>query len=674
MSEALNSPSTNPLKNEKSPYLLQHRNNPVKWYPWGEEAFRLARTANKPIFLSIGYSTCHWCHVMAHECFEDQEVADALNTCFVSIKVDREERPDVDDIYMRALQALTGGGGWPMSVWLTPEGKPFFAGTYFPKYRFLQIVRRIHELWSSDSSQLRADSERLLAAVLSAHEPAAPEEDADADMEEFLKTYTNHFQYHFDERYGGFGGAPKFPQTMNLMLMMRQDFKLGLNAAEEIVTSTLRHMLRGGIYDHLQGGFHRYSVDERWLVPHFEKMLYDQALITVTLLDAATLYGQPEFARGARETLDYVLREMTYPGGGFYSAQDADSLNPHTGRNEEGYFATYTFEEIQSQVSATELEALNRVFGVRPDGQFEGRNILHLQGDYDGRAKDEPELQSAFEKLRRWRAARPAPHLDDKIIASWNGWMIWALARGARVLGEPRYLASAQAALRFVRENLGTATGLARFWRDGEAKAPGTSEDYNSVIHACLEVYQADFDPAWGEWAIELQSVLDRDFWDVENGGYFTNNGRDPLLPARVRDEYDGVSPCANSMGALNLNRLYLLTGEPQYLHRSRRIFSLLFPKLKESPSGLPFLAQAMDWSLSDPKVVVCSGEEGWVREFYRDHAARFHPYVFWAGAGTGWPVTRDKSTATPSIYICEEGQCLRPANTRSEAEAQLSR
>lgn len=656
----------NLLKNEKSPYLLQHKDNPIAWMPWGEEAFRLARVENKPIFLSVGYSTCHWCHVMAHESFEDQEVAQVLNDNFISIKVDREEHPDVDQIYMSALQALSGGGGWPMSMWLTAEGKPFFAGTYFPKFRFLQLLRRVHDVWTSDPDRLIADSERLMESV-KAMDKAEPMEASESEYEEFLKAYITHFQRHFDEHNGGFGGAPKFPQTMNLMTMMRQDYSTKLNQAEAIVNTTLLKMVRGGVYDQLQGGFHRYSVDEEWLVPHFEKMLYDQALLTVTLTEAYQMYGEQELARAARETLDYVLREMTHPLGGFYSAQDADSLDPEKSEKEEGYFCTYSFAEMRSFLTNEELSQIEKVYGVTPQGNFEGRNILHLQDGFEGTVKAEPIVASALEKLRKLRAVKPPPHLDDKIIASWNGWMIWAFVKAGVAFSEPLYLEAARKALGFMREEMWEAGSLKRFWRDGEAKGHGAAEDYTSLIHACLELYQADFDEQWAEWAMELQKVLDTQFWDVDDGLYFANDGRETLLPMRPKDQYDGVHPCSNSMGAYNLARLFLLTGEGKYNHQFERIASSLFAKLGQYPSSLAFMALALDFHLANAKVAVLNGA-GWVHDLFQEQRTRFLPHWLWARADTKWPVTLSKTAQTPSIYICERGQCLRPATTREEA------
>ncbi len=662
----------NTLHSEKSPYLLQHKDNPIAWLAWGEEAFDRARDEHKPVFLSVGYSTCHWCHVMAHESFEDQEVAQVLNDKFICIKVDREERPDVDDVYMKALQTLTGGGGWPMSIWMTSEGKPFFAGTYFPKFRFLQLLRRIDQLWTSETAPLLEDSERLMKAVRDSRESDL-EEGSSAGWEEALSAYTSHVQHHYDDKNGGFGGAPKFPQSMNLMLMMRQDSRTGLNQAEAMVTGTLNKMLRGGIYDQLAGGFHRYSVDDHWLVPHFEKMLYDQALITLSMVEAMQIYQpQPELKRAVRETCDYVLREMTHPEGGFFSAQDADSLDPKKGHKEEGYFATYDYEELKSILSAEELSELQKVYGVSAQGDFEGRCILHLQDDFDGNVKNEPLIASALTKLSQLRASRPAPHLDDKVVGAWNGWMIWALAKAGQALNEPRYLAAAEKALAFARSHLWQNGKLARFWRDGEARGTGMAEDYASLVLAALELHQVNFDPSLVEWALQLQGVLDSAFWDAEDGDYFSNDGSDELLPVRPKDDYDGVTPSANSMAAFNLAHLHLLTGEPRFKSQVDRIFERFFNKFNRYPSGHAFMGMAADFSLSDAKVCVMNGDD-WATDFYEKRRMKFQPHIYWTKSAAGWPVAADKVGTTPAVHVCLEGRCLKPAQSTTELEKQLS-
>jgi uncharacterized protein YyaL (SSP411 family) len=659
----------NRLHDQSSPYLLQHKDNPIHWYPWGPEAFAEAKRQNKPIFLSIGYSTCHWCHVMAHESFEDQEVATALNQDFIAIKVDREERPDVDELYMKVLQMLSGGGGWPMSIWMTPDSQPFFAGTYFPKYRFMQLLRRIEQVWKNQGEDLLKDSRNLMSAIA-----AQPEADPSAfnatEVKSFLNRYINHFQFSYDEVHGGFGQAPKFPQTMNLMLMLRQDQKTELDQARAMVSGTLTAMLKGGIYDHLRGGFHRYSVDEQWLVPHFEKMLYDQAMISATLVEAFAVYQDPEFKRAACETLDYVLREMTDANGGFYSAQDADSLNPEAGHAEEGYFATYSWSELEQALSAEELDALRECYSIKREGHFEGRNILHLPAEVSGAdARLRPEIQSAFSKLEHLRRQKPTPHLDDKVIVAWNAWMAWALIKASRTFGEEKYLAAAKASLRFIQSTLASNGKLQRFYRAGKSFGHGMSEDYCATILACIELSTVDNSPEWASFAMQLQKTLDTEFWDHKGLGYFTGDGRDPNLPLRTKDEYDGVHPCANSMAAHNLLRLFALTGKIEFRDKATAIVGWLFAKLKTYPSSLAWLGLALDWMVSEPKVAVAKGET-WLR-FIQAQQPQFRPYVLWTAAGSGWSVADHKDQ--DGLYVCREGTCLAPAHEEAVALQQLS-
>lgn len=657
----------NKLGQESSPYLLQHKDNPIHWWPWGDKAFAQARAEQKPIFLSVGYSTCHWCHVMAHESFENQDVADVLNERFISIKVDREERPDVDEIYMKSLLAMTGGGGWPMSVWLTSDGVPFFAGTYFPQSRFVQLLKRIDDLWRQEKAALMGDGEKLLQAIRQEDQEGF---EIEMDPQLDLAAYLNHFQYAYDEKYGGFGQAPKFPQTMNLRVLMRSDVHTGLDQAQTLVTHTLQQMSRGGMYDHLSGGFHRYSVDREWLVPHFEKMLYDQAMIVLTLLEAQALYKVEEFAEVIRETLDYVLREMTDPLGGFYSAQDADSLDPDSGHKEEGYFATYSWSELKNTLSESELNFVERVYGARESGQFEGRNVLHLQDGFDRSIKSDPLWGSATEKLKALRSSKPPPHLDDKVIVSWNGWMIQAMARAGYQLGEPRYLLAAQNALSFLCKDLFKEGVLQRYWRSGKSVGLATSEDYASLISACLCVYQIDFDLKWARIALQLQEIMDQKFWDSQNGSYFISDGSDPNLPLRSKDNHDGVYPSANSMAAHNLLGLYALTGESKHKEQFEQLNSSLGPLAQSRPGRLSHFAMAMDSYHQGLKVAVL-GKGEWPHQIYQELRKTFKPYLMWAKGGEAWPVTKGKDQLE-GIFVCQEGQCLAPAANATEALKQI--
>ena len=652
----------NRLGREKSPYLLQHKDNPIHWWAWGEEAFKEARENNKLIFLSIGYSTCHWCHVMAHESFEDQAVAEALNKDFVSIKVDREERPDVDDVYMKALLMMNGGGGWPLSVWLTPEGSPFFAGTYFPRERFLQILGRIQDVWVTEKPNLLADAENLRRALESS-EAVEADMPTPGDIKEYLDGYIGHFHHSFDERFGGFGRAPKFPQSMNLTMMMRQDFKNKMEQAEALVNRTLEGMSRGGMYDHLKGGFHRYSVDQQWLVPHFEKMLYDQAMIVMALLDSEGLYKTGEFKAVIFETLDYVLNSLTHAGGGFYAAEDADSLDPRSGRKEEGFFATFSYGELEKVLSEEELEQVKSVYGATEKGDFEGRNVLRLQGGFDHRFKDAV-LASALTKLEALRDQKPAPHRDEKIIAAWNGWMICAFARAARAYSEPRYLAAAQRALEFVKNELWQNGELKRYFHEGTAGAAAVSEDYAALVWAALELYQADFDDEWARFALALQQRMDQIFWDEESKLYFSANGRDPHLLVRGKDNYDGVHPSSNSMAFLNLIRLQLLTGDGEFLKKSKAMISVLFPLAGDSQMRLPFFSIGLDAYEHGLRAAVI-GDDKWASDFYKKESARFHPYILWVRGGSVWPVARDKNKG---VSVCTDDRCLNPAQDENQA------
>ncbi len=650
----------NRLAAEKSPYLLQHKDNPVSWWAWGEEAFAKAKRENKPIFLSIGYSTCHWCHVMEHESFEDDSVAQTLNKNFISIKVDREERPDVDDIYMKAVQRLTGRGGWPMSVWLTPEGLPFYAGTYFPRPNFIALNERIADVWQNEREKIEHDANRISELILGR---VSIKTESALDGND-LTAFTDLELSMFDPEHGGFSDAPKFPAAMTLMTLMRvakSEFK-----AAEIslaVKTTLDKMARGGMYDHLAGGFHRYSTDRVWLVPHFEKMLYDNALLSLAYLEAYQFFHDEEYARVARETLDYLLREMTDSGGGFFSAQDADSLDPLSGKKEEGYFATYDYAELERELTNDELALLEKMYGVTPSGHYEGRNILNLQDGFTRADKDR--AKSALEKLRVLRGARPKPHLDDKILVAWNGLAIAAFSFGYRVLRDSRYLSAAQRAASFILQKLFQGGKLLRRYRDGESRFNGYSEDYASLIFGLLHLYQADFDPRWLKTSEELFERLRADFWDGENGGLFRDDASDPLLIARLKDDYDGVTPTANSLAALSALWLERFTGKTEYRDLTLAIFRASSGAVKRWPGSMPMLLTALDFDLSDAKeVVIESGEKLTYEtsELLQNFMTEFRPGL----------VMSLKSGSGMKIQVCRRGTCLLPASTWEEVEKNL--
>ena len=629
---------TNGLAQEKSPYLLQHAHNPVDWYPWGEEAFAKARREDKPIFLSIGYSTCHWCHVMAHESFENEEVAATMNREFVNIKVDREERPDVDRVYMTFVQATTGGGGWPMSVWLTPDLKPFVGGTYFPpedRYGqpgFKKVLERIAAAWKQDHEKIAGQGARIVEALREAQtaQPAAAEK-IDAKI---LSAAYEQFSRSFDARDGGFGSAPKFPRPVTLNFLSRfyardPSSDSGKHALEMDLI-TLRKMAAGGMHDHLGGGFHRYSVDRYWHVPHFEKMLYDQAQLALAYLDAFQITQDRQFASVARDILDYVARDMTSKEGGYFSAEDADSLFEH-GKPEhgEGAFYIWTKNEIDTALGNA-AEIFDFYYGVQshgnapegsdPQDEFRGKNILierhtiaetaqHFQKPEDA-VRDL--LRQSREKLFAIRSKRPRPHFDDKIIAAWNGLMISAYARAAQILDEPRYLKSATLATNFVRAHLwdDSKKTLYRSYREGRGRVEGFADDYAFVIHGLLDLYEASFDIEWLKFAIELQETQDRLFFDGKNGGYFSTSGKDESVVLRMKDDNDSAEPAASSVAAHNLLRLAQIRDKKQWEERAEKTISAFRTTLSRFPSAMPQILVALDFSSRKPRQIVIAGKK----------------------------------------------------------------
>ncbi|MBI3049088.1 MAG: thioredoxin domain-containing protein [Acidobacteria bacterium] len=578
---------SNRLAAEQSPYLLQHKDNPVDWYPWGEAAFEKARREDKPIFLSVGYSTCHWCHVMEHESFESPSVAEMLNEHFVSIKVDREERPDVDRVYMTFVQVTTGSGGWPMSVWLTPSLEPFYGGTYFPptsrwgRPGFVEVLEEIARVWRDDREKVvqsgKAIVERLRSLGGATGAAVVPGTDAlDAAVREFAAS--------FDARRGGFGAAPKFPRPSELLFLLREHRRTRATEPRDMVLATLRAMALGGMRDHLGGGFHRYSVDADWRVPHFEKMLYDQAQLTLAYLETAQLAGDRFFAAVAADTLAYVRRDLTNPEGGFYSAEDADSVPPERAHEaaphkSEGPFYIWLDEEI-GRALGPDADFFRLRYGVLPDGnapfdpqnEFAHKNLLYTARSVEeiARMTGHPaeEVASALDRARATllavRSTRPRPHLDDKILTAWNGLMIAAFARAARVLENgDAYLADARRAAAFVRARLWRAADetLLRRFRQGEAAVEGYAEDYAYLTFGLLELFQADGDPAWLEWALALQRRLDGLFRDPADGGWYSTTGKDASVLLRLKEEYDGAEPAASSVAVLNLLTLSHLAG-----------------------------------------------------------------------------------------------------------------
>jgi len=629
----------NRLEREKSPYLLQHAHNPVDWFPWGEEAFAKARRENKPVFLSIGYSTCHWCHVMAHESFESAEVAAIMNREFVNIKVDREERPDVDRVYMTFVQATTGGGGWPMSVWLTPDLKPFVGGTYFPpedRYGqpgFGKVLERIAAAWKQGHEKIGEQGTRIIEALSQAQTAgeAKPTQlgvaTLDAAYQQIARSY--------DAHEGGFGTAPKFPRPVTLNFLFRVYARARESAsgkhALEMNLFTLRKMAAGGMHDHLGGGFHRYSVDAFWHVPHFEKMLYDQAQLAVAYLEAFQITREPLFEEVARDILDYVRRDMTAPEGGFFSAEDADSFFEH-GKPEHGEGAFYTFsrKELDGALGSA-AEIFNFHYGVQPDGnvppaadphgEFTGKNILiELQPVKETAKhfkKEEAEVRDLLARSRATllslRSKRPRPHLDDKIITAWNGLMISAFARGSQVLDDPAYLETATRAATFIRTQLYNAARkvLVRNYRESRSKVEGFADDYAFVIQGLLDLYEASFDVSWLQFAIELQETQDRLFLDEERGGYFSGTGQDPSILLRLKEDNDSAEPAASSVAALNLLRLAQFRNDQRWYERAEKTVDAFSPQIGHFPSAMPQMLVALGLTLSKPWQIVIAGKRG---------------------------------------------------------------
>jgi uncharacterized protein len=610
---------SNRLIHEKSPYLLQHAENPVDWHAWNEEAFRKAKEEDRPIFLSIGYATCHWCHVMAHESFEDEEVAGLLNQSFVSIKVDREERPDVDQIYMSVCQALTGQGGWPLSIFMTPEGNPFFAGTYFPKsgrmglMGFTDLLRRIATLWRTDRDKILQSSGEIRQVLQREDHRAFAEPSLNLGV---LKKGYAQFERTFDEKWGGFGSAPKFPTPHHLTFLLRWFRRDGDPQAAKMVETTLDSMRRGGIFDQLGLGFHRYSVDEKWLIPHFEKMLYDQALLAMAYVEAGQALGKKEYLGVAREIFSYVLRDMTSPEGGFYSAEDADS------EGHEGRFYAWRPEEVKKHLGKEEGDLFCRFYGITADGNFEeGASVLHIPQPLPAFARREtmPEeeleaiLRKGREKLFPVREKRIRPLKDDKVLTSWNGLMIAALAKGAQAMQDRAFSGAAGRAADFVLGQMRTPQGrLYRRYRDGDAAIPGFLEDYAFLVWGLIELYEATFQVRYLEEAVHLNRMMIEYFWDEEGGGFYFSGRENETLIARPKELYDGATPSGNSVAALNLLRLARMTGKTDLENKTERLLGAFAAAVAEAPMAFTQFLNFLDFYLGPSREIVLAGDPNW--------------------------------------------------------------
>lgn len=680
---------TNRLAKEKSPYLLQHAHNPVDWYPWGPEAFARAKAENKPILLSIGYSTCHWCHVMERESFENEEIGAFLNEHFIAIKLDREERPDVDHLYMTAMQALGLGGGWPLNVFLTPDLKPFYGGTYFPpenrggRAGFLQVLRRVAELWKEDHAKISQDANRI-AEQLREHMAAEGKstEAGPADPECIVEA-ARYFADAFDETHGGYGGAPKFPQPKVPSLLLLTGAHLGNQPLIDSVLFTCRRMAEGGMYDQLGGGFARYSVDAKWLVPHFEKMLYDNAQLIDLYLDAGLVSGDPRYHAVARDVIRYVLRDMTHADGGFYSAEDADS------EGHEGKFYTFTKKEIEELLTPEEAALAVSWFGVTEEGNFidhshpdplKNQNVLFLATpDRKLTADEEKLLCSAKDKLFAAQRKRVRPHLDDKILTSWNGLTLGALARAGIILDEPAWIEAARRNLAFVREKLWKPETKTLFhrWRDGERDAAQLLVAYAFYLNGAIDYYQATLDTEALEFCAALADGMIEKFYDPENGGFFSSAGGGDLL-FKVKDGHDGAEPGGNSTAVYALLKLAAITENTRYREAAEKTLRFFSGRLQELPQALPWMLHAVAFASDEPFRAVIAGDvktpEG--RALLRAAHAVYQPNrVILGTTGPVEPFARALKTETgaPAAFVCTGASCLPPATDPEQVRKNLA-
>ncbi len=705
----------NRLSREKSPYLLQHAHNPVDWFAWGEKPFTKARNENKPIFLSIGYSTCHWCHVMERESFESREIAAFLNAHFVSIKVDREERPDVDKIYMTFVQATTGSGGWPLNVFLTPDLKPFFGGTYFPpdnrqgRGSFLQVLQQVSRIWQERHGEVTAS-----AAEIHARLEAATASTVASDLlltTETLRRAGTLFKEAYDPRHGGFGSAPKFPQPSLPAFLLRYAKRFHDDQAAEMISHTCDHMAAGGIHDQLGGGFARYSVDAEWLVPHFEKMLYDQAQLAQLYLDAHLVsqseisnYKSQIFAETARDILDYVLRDMTHPDGGFYSAEDADS------EGHEGKFYCWTWDELSKLLSPEEFSVSVSYFGITKEGNFvdhshpqplRGQNVLSNVNAISGRdalprvqvpqsgisPTDTELLISAKIKMLAARNQRIRPHLDDKILTSWNGLMLGAMARAYAVLGDEKYLVAAENNLAFIQENLWQTSSqspianrqsaiLHHRWRDGERDDVQLLQAYAFMLSGVIDLYEVTLEPEHLDFAIELAEAMIAKFSDAENGGFWQSaaNAKDLIL--RVKDDYDGAEPSGNSVATLALLKLAAITGREDFRKPTEATLQLFAHRIQHLPQAVPYMLQALDFWLEEPRRVVIAGDPNDAKTCELLHAAHsvYQPNkVVHGDTGSVEPFAKTLLTKDgPVLYLCTGKACQPPTQDAEKVKEML--
>lgn len=677
----------NLLIHEKSPYLLQHAYNPVQWYPWGEAAFVKAQKENKPIFLSIGYSTCHWCHVMAHESFEDEQVAQLLNEHFVAIKVDREERPEVDSIYMSFVTATTGSGGWPLSVFMTPEQQPFYGGTYFPpeprwgSSGFKDILVSVHSKWLKEEDKIRQSGQAIVNTFFKRVDGQSSKNEM--VQSSILTQSYEQLENNFDTQNGGFGHSPKFPMGHNLSFLLRYWTNHNQPRALAMVEKTLTAMSHSGMCDQLGGGFHRYATDEQWQVPHFEKMLYDQALLAKIYVEAFVATGKKLYADTARRILDYVLREMCDEQGGFYSAQDADSLASASDQHKkEGAFYVWGTIELESLLSPMELKVLSYYFGIEPHGnalfdphgEFIGKNILYVKNSVEETAAYvqklvvdvEQIIREGKEKLLANRASRPLPHLDDKVLVDWNGLMISALAMAGRILDQPCYLQAAESAAQFILTRIKRDDGrLLHRYRAGQSGILAGLDDYAFLIAGLLDLFEYSFNVQYFKQAVRLYDEMIDLFWDQEGGGFFLTPKDGEQLIFRPKEVYDGAIPSGNSLAAHNLLRLYHWTFDQSYLFRSEQIFKTFCAQLLSSPSAYAQMMMALQFYFGPVKdIVVCGDDKDMLAVIFGSWIAQKVVTVKTLDSQKEmeklFPLTKDQNVQENEtlVYVCENQTC----------------
>ncbi|MBT3191816.1 MAG: thioredoxin domain-containing protein [Verrucomicrobia bacterium] len=684
---------TNRLVHSNSPYLLQHAHNPVDWYAWGDEARDRAHREGKPIFLSIGYSACHWCHVMAHESFENERIAEILNRDFICIKVDREERPDIDEIYMRAVQLTTGSGGWPLSAWLTPDLKPFYLGTYFPpadglgRPGFGRVLQHLATFWKEDRAKVEANAERLATAMrqsLEGDTPIGPTLDAaewavDGGLEGALREAVSNAKQalvaSLDSKWGGFGEAPKFPPSGAIRLLLRDYYRTGDEAALEAAALTLDRMAYGGLFDQIGGGFHRYAVDNVWLVPHFEKMLYDNALLAVAYAEAFQLTDNPLYQRIATATLDYVLREMVDCSGGFHAAEDADS------EGHEGKYYVWSIDEVEQVLGKTDGRFFAAHYGMTRRGNFEGHNILNVsEREHEDAAlsqKDAARIARLKQELRKHRHTRTHPGRDDKVLAAWNGLMITAFAKGYQAFGDPRYRAAALRTGKFLRAGMLRNGKVLRSYRNGVADIPGYLDDYAALGNAWLDLYEISFDAVWLEAAENLMESLHGQFQDGEQGAYcYTAEGQDDLI-ARTKPLTDSQVPAGNTLAAHALLRLGGILGKAVYRERAAGIMRAALPLAAQHPRALPHMLLVMDAFAAPQTEILFVGPredphlQALCNVAYRQYGAARVIFAHDPGDATptdspllaGRTMVDGKST----VFLCHDAICRKPMTSTNE-------